>query len=83
MTSRFQLEYDGYSLLCAACDELLTDARKLQCGHSFCLQCLLDHPSRRCLTCDGDTIPEDEDERKTLPLNQEVNKAVASYIRKG
>lgn len=71
-------------LSCHICFNLLTDARTLSCGHSFCYHCLIEasFKDKKCVPCLEETVPEPEQCASMLP-NSDLNHKVGSLIRQG
>lgn len=71
---------------CSLCNDFYTDARTLQCQHSFCLECVRSRylsDSRQCPNCSRETIPNSIDEVESLVPSINLNQQVGLLIRQG
>lgn len=71
---------------CSVCLDLLTDARQLECKHTFCLNCLFNvqttSTKKPCPLCRAETIPA-RGALRGLEPNGPLNDLSAMLYRKG
>ena len=73
--------YEVKDITCKICCDMLTNARDLPCGHTFCLHCLQTKCPDQCPECKEKTVL-DVNGMKKLKLNSEKNKLVRIEITK-
>ena len=62
--------------ICGICNCLFDDARDLECGHTFCLNCLKSSNNSKCFSCSTHYLTNADQSIDQLPKNEFISNLI-------